>query len=179
MINKDETHDEDEPILPPIRIHETENYITAIIGGKQETKEEEQQKGFAGFYDMLSAVTRDPVLHEQMLDVLKESPLAEEFLMEAFDSPRYAGFLKELLAMSWEAGIDMSKHLLYFTAMTCRSNDPLLLIELQTIIQEMDLSDETTRKQAVKEIKASLSSKTDPVSKEIVKDLLYFLESRE
>jgi hypothetical protein len=175
----DEEQDGEEQDLPPFRIHETDNYMTAIIGGRQDNAGEETKSGFTGFYDMLTADTRDPLLHEQMLDVLKESPNAVEFLLEALESARYAKFKKDLLAMCWEAGIDMSKHLAYFIKMTCESNDPLLLIELQTIIQEMDLSDAVSVKKAVAELKQSLEAKTDPIGKEIVNDLIYFLESRE
>ncbi len=165
--------------LPKMQIHETDNYITAIIGGKQKEAENDVKKDFTDFLDMLKALPQDPALREQLLDILKESPLSAEFLLEALESPLYTAYRNQLLAMCWEAGIDMTAHLPYFTKLAASSNDPLALLELQTIIQDMDLSDATKRNTAIEVLKISLPLKTDDFSREIIKDILDFLQSRE
>jgi hypothetical protein len=165
--------------LPSMQIHETDNYITAIIGGKKGAEGKDVKKDFSDFLDMLKAIPQDPALREQLLDMLKGSPLSAEFLLEALESPLYAGFYTQLLALCWEASIDMTAHLPYFTKLAARSNDPLMLLELQTIIQDMDLSDATKRNTALEVLTAALPSKTDPVAKEITRDIVDFLESRE
>jgi hypothetical protein len=165
--------------LPPMQIHETDNYITAIIGGKKDAEGKDVKKDFSDFLEMLKSIPQNPALREQLLDMLKASPLSAEFLLEALESPLYTGFRTQLLALCWEASIDMSAHLPYFTKLAALSNDPLMLLELQTIIQDMDLSDATKRKTATEVLKLSLASKSDPIAKEMTNDIVEFLESRD
>jgi hypothetical protein len=177
MIN--EENETGNPDLPPMQIHETDNYITAIIGGKKDAEGKDVKKDFSDFLEMLKAIPQDPALREQLLDMLKASPLSAEFLLEALESPLYTAYRTQLLAMCWEASIDMTTHLPYFTKLAALSNDPLMLLELQTIIQDMDLSDATKRKTAIEVLRTAQASKADPVAKEITKDIVDFLESRD
>jgi hypothetical protein len=175
----DEDQEQGEDALPPMEIHETENYITAIIGEKKAADEVEDKKGFPGFFDMISSETPDPAVREQLLDILKSSPQAVEFVISALQSTRYAAYQKNLLAMCWEAGLQLSPHLAYFADLAAASDDPMVLIEVQSVIQEMDLSEPLSRLAAKAVIEKSLEQKKDPVSIEILKDLIYFLDSRE
>jgi hypothetical protein len=173
--NNPEEGDEE---LPPIRIHETDNYITAIIGGKPPEAETEDIKGFSGFAKLLPSVQNDPVVKEQLLDILKETPDAAAFLLKEIQNPANRAYLKELLAMCWEAALDMTPHLPYFTKVAATSNDAFVLLEVETIIQDMDLSDSIKRRAALEVLVGSLPGR-ESLPGDIVRDIVAFLESRD
>jgi hypothetical protein len=179
MINPDNMPEPESENIPPVRIHETENYITAIIGGGNTDPEKETGNVFSGFLDMLPTAQNDPLMKEQLLDVLKESPSAAELIIAALDSEEFVSYHKELIAMCWEAAIDMTAHLDYFVRLAAESSNPFILLEIQTVIQDMDLSDAVKRKAAIEILVASLASKEDEVSREIANDIVAFLESRD
>lgn len=80
MNNHDSTPEEGNESMPPLRIHETANYITAIIGGSQEETGHEPVKGFSRFLEMLPNALKDPALKEELIDVLKESADEDVFI---------------------------------------------------------------------------------------------------
>jgi hypothetical protein len=177
--NEDNSSPAGEDSIPPIRIHETPNYITAIIGGKPEDEKEEPIKGLSRFMEMLPAAQKDAALKEELLEALKESTDSGEFLLKAIGSAEGAPYTRELLAMCWEAGIDMTKHLAFFTELAVLSNDSFILLEVETVIQDMDLSNAILRKAALERLVASLSGKAEGLPKEITLDIIHFLESRD
>jgi hypothetical protein len=168
--------DESDERIPPVRIHETENYITAIIGGDPASAED--MTGFSGFMKLLPASQSEPLVKEQMITILKETPDAAKFLLGAIGSTENVSYRKELLAFCWEAAVDMTGHIGYFATLAAASNDPFILLEVQTIVQDMDLSDNISRKAALEILVRSLPQK-DEIAREILNDLVAFLESRD
>lgn len=164
---------------PAFKVVETDNYVTAIIGGDQSGGPESKKKEFKGFLDMLIEMKQDPSLKEQLLDTLKASKNAAPFLIETIEDPGFSKFRQEVLAMCWEAGIDMTPHMDYFIRLALVYEEPLLMLEVQTIIQDMDLSDKSKRDEAIGNLRKAVSLKKDAVSKEIANDILEFLLSRE
>jgi hypothetical protein len=177
MNDQEKADASEEPSLPPFKVVETDNYVTAIIGG--ESPSVSGKKEFKGFLEMLADMKTDPSLKEQLLDTLKASKSAAAFLIETLDNPDFNQYKQEVLAMCWEAGIDMTAHLNYFINFAASLEEPLLVLEVQTIIQDMDLSNKALRDAAILKLKKAIPSKKDEVSKEIANDILEFLLSRD
>jgi hypothetical protein len=176
MNDEKDKKDKQEEGLPPIAYHVTDNYVTAIIGGGDKQKDADVPKGLAGFWDLLAGATKDVILKEQLIDALKEDKESVDFLVNAIQDEDNKAFRPILLSLCWESGLDMHKHLNYFAGLAVETNDPMLLLELQTIIQDINPQDKERKTLAV-ELGKAAALKSDSVSKEIMNDLVYFLES--
>ncbi|MFI5150150.1 MAG: hypothetical protein ACHQRM_10495 [Bacteroidia bacterium] len=171
--DKDKNEEQEEG-LPPVSYHVTDSYVTAIIGG--EKSKEGQPKGVEDFWNLLKGAQKDPVLREQLIDALKADIESVGFLVNEIRDEENIEYRASLLSMCWESGLDMSMHLNFFIQLAEQTNDPLQIIELQTIIQEINPQDESRTKTALS-LKKAAENKTDPIVKEILLDIVYFLES--
>jgi len=166
---------EQDSSLPPVSYHVTDSYVTAIIGGPK-PDEEAPPEGLKGFWELIPGAQKDAILKEQLIDALKTDVQSVDFLVSAIQDVDNLDYRAFLLMLCWETGLDMSKHLDYFTGLAAVVTNPLEMLELQTIIQEINPADDK-RKAAHALLRNAMESKTDPVVKEIMADLVYFLES--
>lgn len=149
------------------KVHTTENYNTLFIGNKGNNKQDQQAVA-----NLINLITNSEANENKqaVINQLKKKG-GKELLMECIASVNEEKFLKPLIRICWESGIDFTDYFETFVGLLERS-DIETTLDLHTLIEDMQGPVDSQKIQAAESSIGKLKAASDSTKKEILNDIL-------